>query len=146
MGGVCPPFINSLDSIVSHSSFTDHTFHHYNPFPFACSRASPHFFLLIPSLCIHLPPSMASLFLLSLSLHSSNWNRQLQESWHTPATGSWLERNYMRERKRGDRQRKYGKTEILPFRCFIVQRWERVPWDESLALLYLHVILWQTEI
>lgn len=67
------------------------------------------FFLLV----LHLtssaspsPPLVPSLVPLSLSLLSSNWNWQLWRSWHTPVTGSWLERNYKRERKR-----EYGRTE-----------------------------------
>lgn len=121
--------------------------------PFTFTRSPANLSLLIPSpgLRLPLPPfsSVPSLFLLSLSLLGSNWNWQLWESWHTPATGSWLERNYEREKK-DKRQRERIWTGfkgglsvlILHFGCFIAQGW-RVSSDESLACLYLHVILWQ---
>lgn len=65
------------------------------------------------------PYFMPSLFPLSLSLISSNWNWQLWKSWHTPVTGSWLERNYKRATKRRDRKREYERTEREDFLLYL---------------------------
>lgn len=59
---------------------------------------------------------MASLFLLSLSLHSSNWNRQLQVSWHTSYRVMTREKLHERRQTENMERLRYCLLDVSLFR------------------------------